>query len=88
MNILGINNMTLPESRSRLTQIDYLCKPGRADIHNATSLPSPKVIGLLVPEKKIWGITVYVHGGHFGHMTINICYKFTSLNIKKSPYEI
>ena len=28
------------------------------------------------------GLTLYGHGGHLGHVKINICYKFTPLNLR------
>ena len=37
------------------------------DIHIGSSF---KVIGLLVPEKRIFKVlTIYRHGGHLGHVT-------------------
>ena len=38
-----------------------------------------KVIGLLVPEKKIFKFfTIYGHGGRLGHMTWTVCTNFRS----------
>ena len=41
-------------------------------------------IDLLVPEKKIFKdfFTLYGHSGHLDHVTINLCYKFTPLNLR------
>ena len=42
-------------------------------------MPSFKIIGLLVLEKKIFkGFTIYGHGGHLGHVTWTICINFLS----------
>ena len=36
-------------------------------------LPNFKVIGLLVPEKKIFKVfTIYGHGGHLSHVTMTV----------------
>ena len=67
-----------------------LCKPGRAHISIAT-YQVPRPLDLLVQEKifKEVFFTLYGHGGHLGHVTINIRYQFTPLiNSKESPYEI
>ena len=40
-------------------------------------MPSLKIIGLLVLEKKIFKVfTIYGHGGHLGHVTWTICINF------------
>ena len=46
----------------------------------------------MVPEKnfkKIFKVffTVYGHGGHFGHVTINVHYKCTTLNLRSLNME-
>ena len=41
--------------------------------HFQCYIPSPKVIGLLVLEEKVFeGFTIYGHGGHLGHVTRTI----------------
>ena len=43
-------------------------------------IPNFKVIGLLVPEKKIFkGFTIYGHGDHLGHVTRTFWTNFRSL---------
>ena len=65
-----------------------LCKSGRAHIPNAT-YQVPRPLDFLVQEKIFKEFfTLYGHGGHLGHVTINISYQFTPLNSKESPYEI
>ena len=42
-------------------------------------MPSLKIIGILVLEKKIFKVfTIYVHGGHLGHVTCTIYINFLS----------
>ena len=42
-------------------------------------MPSFKIIGLLVLEKKIFkGFAIYSHGGHLGHVTLIIYKNFHS----------
>ena len=64
-------NLTLPYNRSRSTQGHHLYKLCRARVPNAQCwMPSFKIIGLLVLEKKIFkGFTIYGHGSHLGHVT-------------------
>ena len=43
-------------------------------IHPKYYIPSPKIIGFLALEKKIFKVfTIYWHGGHLGHVTESIC---------------
>ena len=63
------------------SQIHHLCEPGMGP-HPQCYIPSTKAIDLLVPEKEIlMRFTLCGHGGHLGKVTINICYKFTPLNL-------
>ena len=58
-------------------------KPDSSFVQTQIPNATYQVQGLLVPEKKIFkGVSLYGHGSHLGHVTINICYKFTPLNLR------
>ena len=52
-------------------------KPGRARIPNATYNVQRPFAFWFQRRKYLKGFTLYGHGGHLGHETINIRYKFT-----------
>ena len=63
------------------TQINHLCKSGRGYIPNAT-FPVQKHWPFGSREEDILRVlTLYGRIGQLGHVTINICYKFTPLDL-------
>ena len=76
-----------PWCRSRSTQGHNLNNLGSTCID--MYLPSFKVIGLFVLEKKILKVfTTYGHGGHVGQVSQLILYKFSFPFSLKLPYEL
>ena len=60
----------------------HLFKPGWTFISNAT-YQVPRLLAYWFQRRRcLMGFTLYGHGGHLGHVTIKICCKFTSVNLR------